>query len=797
MGMDSSGNVYFADTLNETIRKITPTGAVTTIAGSPRAEGSTDGAGADARFLVPGGVAIDGSGNVFVADSGNDTIRKITPNGTVTTFAGAARAYGSDDGTGSAARFKNPSGIAIDAFGNLFVTDSGNHTIRKITPAGVVTTLAGSPGNAGTSDGSGTQARFNGPTGIAVDSFGNIYVADTENHAIRKVSPVGAVTTVAGTIGVSGSTDGTGTGAQFNEPYGIAIDSSGALYIADTTNDTIRRAVVASNAGSLQVTGVPPAKIQVATGTNVTLQIVASGSPSPSYQWFENGAAISGATSATLSLSSVTSANAGNYSAVVTSGSLTYSSGLTQLQVFSAGTVVPTVTIITQPSDQSVTAGQSVTFAVQATSSQSLSYQWTKNGANISGATGSSYTIGSAQLSDSAAYAVTINDGTTTVTTPGANLLVNASSTTTAPTLTTQPTSQSVTVGGSVTFTAAASGTPAPTFQWYKNGTALSNSSTISGATTATLSISTVASADAGNYTVVATNSVGTATSNAASLTVNPAPSGPTAWISNLSVRANMAAGQTMIVGFTVTGSGAQNVLVRAAGPGLAKAFPQFFTSSSVMADPNLALYANGASSATLTNDNWDQGLSSVVASVGAFPFDVGSKDAAFVQNISGANNTVWAQGTGGGYVLVEAYAVGASSSPRLFNISARNHVGTGADILIAGFVLQGTGNKTLLIRGIGPGLTYAFGLTGVLADPIVEVHDSADNTLASNNDWDSSLTTTFDQVGAYHFAAGSKDAAMIVTLPASPGGTAYTAQVKGNGGLTGEGVVEVYEVQP
>ena len=123
--------------------------------------------------------------------------------------------------------------------------------------------------------------------------------------------------------------------------------------------------------------------------------------------------------------------------------------------------------------------------------------------------------------------------------------------------------------------------------------------------------------------------------------------------------------------------------------------------------------------------------------------------------------------------------------------------MGTGADILIAGFVLQGTGNKTLLVRGIGPALKTLFNIGDALTDPIVEIHDSSDNVVASNNDWDSSLTSTFDQVGAYHFSAGSKDAALLVTLPASAAGTGYTAQVKGNNGLTGEAVVEVYEITP
>ncbi len=164
-----------------------PIGTVTTFAGGSR--GSTDGTGADASFNYPTGVAVDGDGNVYVADYNNSTIRKITPTGVVTTLAGTAGSYGSTDGIGADARFVSPHGVAVDGDGNVYVADGGDHTIRKITPAGVVTTLAGAAVSYGLADGTGPLARFNRPAAVAVDGDGNVYVADYANHAIRKVTP--------------------------------------------------------------------------------------------------------------------------------------------------------------------------------------------------------------------------------------------------------------------------------------------------------------------------------------------------------------------------------------------------------------------------------------------------------------------------------------------------------------------------------------------------------------------------------------------------------------------------------
>jgi sugar lactone lactonase YvrE len=401
---DNAGNIYVADTENSTIRKIDPAGNVTTLAGMPDVNGKSDGTGSEALFSNPQGLAVDANGNVYVADTGNQTIRKINPAGVVTTLAGAAgrsgasngvnggilfnlpgavavdaagvlyvadthnsairmltqvgtnwvgttiagltNVVGNQDGTNTSARFYWPSGIAVDTNRNLFVADTGNNairkitrsrtnwvtttlvavgvpggvsvdlagnvfasapgdntirkitmtgtnwaqrtwagiaglagsvdgsnaatfneplgltaltngvvivadslnnTIRRITPAGVVSTVAGAAGGSGSKDGSRSQARFSGPMGIAVDSTTNAYVADTQNNCIRRITPAGIVTTVAGTPGnPAGSADGLGTNASFRLPTAVAVDANSNIYVADFANNEIRKVAPAS-----------------------------------------------------------------------------------------------------------------------------------------------------------------------------------------------------------------------------------------------------------------------------------------------------------------------------------------------------------------------------------------------------------------------------------------------------------------------------------------------------------------------------------------------------------------------
>ena len=288
VAVDSAGNLFVADTDNATIRKLTRQGTnwvTTTIAGKALAYGSADGTNSNARFggSSSGGMgplAADGGGNVYVPDCFNNTIRKIALVGTnwvTTTIAGKAGTTGSADGTNSAARFNSPSGITVDAGGNLFVSDAYNQTIRKLTPVGTdwaTTTIAGSAGQAGSADGTNSQARFNfgdGNTAITVDGSGSMFVTDYGNHTIRKLTPEGTnwvTTTIAGKAGAAGITDGTNSAARFNNPYGIAVDGIGNVIVADFGNHTIRKLMPAGTNWLVTTIGGKALSTGSANGTN-------------------------------------------------------------------------------------------------------------------------------------------------------------------------------------------------------------------------------------------------------------------------------------------------------------------------------------------------------------------------------------------------------------------------------------------------------------------------------------------------------------------------------------------------
>jgi hypothetical protein len=281
VAVDSAGVVYVSDSGNGCIRKITTAGYVTILAGSDvRGNGSADGTGTAALFRNPRGIAVDTAGSVYVADTNNRTIRKVTSAGVVTTLAGTAGSSGSTDATGSAARFGLPYGVAVDNLGNVFVADFENRNIRKVTSAGVVTTLAGLAGNSGGSDGTGTAARFNGPQGVSVDTAGNVFVAD--GYRIRKVTSLGIVSTLAGS-GAIGANNGLGSNASFYLPQGITVDTAGNVFVADTYNYTIRNSVASAPAtvtlSNLTFTYDGTAKIPTTTvsPSGLTVQLVYTG----------------------------------------------------------------------------------------------------------------------------------------------------------------------------------------------------------------------------------------------------------------------------------------------------------------------------------------------------------------------------------------------------------------------------------------------------------------------------------------------------------------------------------------
>ena len=386
---DNAGNVYVADTDNNTIRQIVPaTGAVTTLAGLAGVSGSADGTGSNARFQNPSGVAVDSAGNVYVADTLNNTLRKVTSAGVVTTLAGAPGAGGSFDGVGSNAQFRGPQSLTVDGASNLFVADTNNHTIRKVVLAtGEVTTVAGLAGNPGSIDGSGTAAQFDYPSGIDVDIAGNLYVADTDNNTIRVIAPSGLVRTLAGLAGSSGGADGIGSAATFDSPSAVAVDSSGAVYVADTGNFTIRM-------------------VAPATGATTTL------------------AGLAGTSGSTDGIGSAVRFFQPAGIATGSNGNLYIAD--TDNHTIRLGLMAAAPSIATQPQSQTVTAGNSVQFSVTASGRPAPTYQWNFNGTAINGATSSSYSLASAQSGNAGTYTVTVSNVIGSVTSNPATLTINA-----------------------------------------------------------------------------------------------------------------------------------------------------------------------------------------------------------------------------------------------------------------------------------------------------------------------------------------------------------------------------------
>jgi hypothetical protein len=605
---------------------------------------------------------------------------------------------------------------------------------------------------------------------------------------VLTMPPQGAAVTIG--TGVTFSVTASGT-APFTYQWlqnGVilsgATSSSYLLASAQSTDAGNYTVTVTNSAGSAAsaaavllvsaappVITTPPQNASVLSGSSASFSVAVTGTPPFTYQWLKNGTPLAGGTSPGYMIAGAQAADSGNFSVTVTNAAGTVTSANAALTVAAVATA-PAITA--QPVSATVNAGASISFTVTVSGTAPFSYQWSKNGAALSGATAAVYTLASAQPADTGTYSVTVSNSAGFVTSAVATLTVSAA----PPVITSQPQGAVTVAGASATFTVATGGTLPFNFQWYREGAA------IPGANSPGYTINPVTGAQGGSYTVTITNAAGSVNSQPVTLTVLTAGAVPASVLANLSVRTTLASGQQLIPGFVTNGP--KSILLRVAGPTL----NALGLGLSGYPDPLLQVF-NSSSQKIAENNDWDPALGATFTQVGAFPFIPGGKDAALLASVTGPTSAI-AAGNGSGTVLMELYDLQTDYANRLVNVSARNQVGEGADALIVGFVITGTGSKQLLIRGVGPTLAH-YGVTGFLADPKLELYAADGTQLTENDNWSSSLTGTFAQVGAFALDAGSKDAALLISLSAG----VYSVKLTGLNHGTGEGLVEVYEVWP
>jgi sugar lactone lactonase YvrE len=867
MTSDSAGNLYLVDQVASTVRKVTPSGVATTIAGFAGYTGSADGFGSAARFRNPRDVAIDSSGNLYVADTGNSMIRKITPDGNVTSLAGFATKPGYQDGTGSLARFNGPTGITCVG-DTLFVSDTNDAVIRVVTLSGVVTTLAGKAGTPGTADGTGANARFYAPGNIRADGSGNLFVTDPPSQVVREITPAGVVTTVAGKALSAGNVDGPGSSALFNQPSYLALDPSGNIYVSDINNGTVRK-IAPDHTVSTFIPRGPFASLLGLAFANGHLFV-----SDP-----VNGAIFVADASAQVNVF------AGDPSAGEIDGSgaqarfwqpagvacdssnnlyVTDSRGNQIRKITPAGqviTIAPGSSQFSNPQGIAIDAAGNV-YVVN--TSASTIDKITPDGA-VAVFVGSTNVTGS---DDGNGTAARFKNPTGLGIDPAGNLYVSDTGNHTIRRITP--------AGGVITF----AGVPGSAGAIDANGTAaqfaapqglaVDSSGNVyvadtfnqlirkitPGGTVSTLAgkVNAVGGDDGAGTNATFTNPVGVAVDKSGNVfvaeqygetirriatdktvrtiggvhgvagssdgagtaalfytpfglatdltgrlyvadtqnnVIRVSSPGVVSQMLNISTRGFVGTNNDVLIGGVISvGSSGKSVLLRAIGPSLGAAGVQ-----GALGDPILELH-DSSGQLIASNDNWKtdaatgQSQESAIRATGVPPSNDAESallgtlapDQTYTVVVRGNNN-------GTGVALVEVYDLNAAGDSRLANISTRGFVQPNPNVLIGGVIVGGQNATTnVLVRGIGPSLVAA-GVTDALVDPALQLFDVNGNLVAYNDNWHDSNAAAIQATGV---APSDNRESAILTLLA-PGN--YTAVVSGTGNKTGVALVEAYNI--
>lgn len=793
LAFDAAGNLYVADSGAHTVRKVTPAGVVTTLAGSAGVAGSADGTGTAAQFNLPQGIAVDFSSNVYVSDSGNSTIRKITPGGVVTTFAGAAGQLGATDGLGSAARFRNPGGIIADVTGNLYVADFGNSTIRKITPGGAVSTIAGSSLQVGTADGTGAAARFNHPASISIDAAGTLYVADTSNQTIRTITSGGTVATIAGTAGAGGQADGTGAAARFFYPFGVAANTTGsAIFVADTGNHSIRSistgALVATLAGATGTAGSADGALSVATFA------------------YPKGLAVD-------SSGNLYVADHNNHTVrkVLATGTVTTLAGLAGQSGSTDG--LGTSARFNGPAGVAVDASGNVYIA---DADDNTIRKITAAGlvstlAGTGGQVGSTDAIGAAARFNNPQGVAVDSVGNVYVADTNNHVI------------------RKITAAGNVTTFAGAAGQSGST-----DGTGaaarFNGPDAIAIDSTGNLYV-----ADFNNSTIRKITAAGSVTTVA-----GLAGQSGTADGTGAAARFNQSYGIAVDTAGNILVADTYNRSIRRITNGavttLGGSLSRFYYPQGIATDANGNVYVSDGDNHAIAKAAFfgaplaGGAVPSVTTSLGqtaTFTLSSPPSGVTYQWQVSADNGATWADLSNnatysgvttssltvanvsasldhaqyhvlltntGGTSASAAATLTITGSARLVNLSARAQVGTGADILIVGLAIGGTGNKQLIVRGIGPSLV-PLGIPTALTTTKIILYDSSGGVVDSNASWGTaanagSMNAAFSAVGASTLPANSADSAILRSAPKAN----YTAHVFGATNNTGVALAEFYD---